>query len=237
MIPKILVSFSATVRPTDQEYLTAIAKAGGEPTPIRPGSSIDVSSFHGLLLTGGEDIDPRLYGEDKLPSCGDIVPLRDTLELTLFGLFLKGNKPTLGICRGEQFIDLFIDSEGPGALYQDLASQYPAPLLPPHQDNRGLPHEEMRKFLHEIKIVPGSRLQQILGGAQVLPANSQHHQAVKRLASSLTVEATAPDGVIEAVRSTQHRWVMGVQWHPEAREVHHIYSPLFDAFVAECKQE
>lgn len=159
----------------------------------------------GLLMHGGADLWPGSYGEEPLRPewSGDRV--RDDYEMALVRAFVAAGKPVFGICRGLQLINV---AHG-GTLYQDIATQKPGALV--HRDA----HAYDLHF-HDVEVLPGTRLAQLLGGQGRHKINSVHHQGIKDLAPGFTVEAVSPDdGVIEAIRHTGHAWVAAVQWHPE----------------------
>ena len=159
----------------------------------------------GLVLQGGTDISPQMYGETPLRPewAGD--PERDRYELELLERFLKLNKPVLGICRGQQLINIAMG----GTLYQDTATQMPGAQV--HQDTSVYDEK-----YHHIEILPGSQLAALYPGVGRAKVNSLHHQAVKALGAGLKVEARSlEDDVIEALRHDGPHYVAGVQWHPE----------------------
>jgi len=159
----------------------------------------------GLVLQGGSDISPRMYGEAPLrPEWGG-DPERDRYELDLFNRFLDAKKPVLGICRGLQVINVALG----GTLYQDTATQKPGAHA--HHD----PTVYDDKY-HCVEILPGTRLAALYPGVKQAKVNSIHHQAVKGLGAGLSIEARSlEDDVIEAVRHEGPQYVAGVQWHPE----------------------
>lgn len=159
----------------------------------------------GLLLAGGVDVNPQEYGEMTQPFCGSIDLERDRVELELTRLALGQGLPIFGICRGVQTLNVAAG----GSLYQDIASQIPASL--PHSRR---PCDPRNRRVHSIEIRPGSLLARALGATRV-EVNSSHHQAVKQVAPGFRVVARAPDGVIEGLESENHRFVLGVQFHPE----------------------
>lgn len=169
----------------------------------------------GFLFTGGEDIDPPLYGEELLPACGALCRERDDFELALMAEVEKLQKPMLGICRGVQVMNVFYG----GSLWQDLESQKG---LEKTLHSPGHYAEQ-----HEVLVTPDTRLASILGPGPI-PVNSSHHQAVK--ATKLAVSARTADGLIEAVEKPGAHFVLGVQWHPERLEDRR----LFEALAAAC---
>jgi putative glutamine amidotransferase len=157
----------------------------------------------GLLLTGGVDVDPSLYGEFPHMMTQAAVPARDALELALLREALEQDLPVLAICRGHQLLNVCLG----GSLLQHIE---PAG----HEINEG-----NLSSWHEVSIESGSRLYDVMGAERVL-VNSRHHQAVTpdRLAPGLRITAMSDDGLAEGVEGTSHNWLVGVQWHPERLE-------------------
>jgi putative glutamine amidotransferase len=157
----------------------------------------------GLILQGGADVSPRAYGEEPLRPewSGDAV--RDAYELELVHEFMEAGKPILGICRGMQLINVALG----GSLHQDLPSQGPQSVE--HE------HATYDKHHHRIDFAPDGKMRQWFGGVEGGNVISIHHQAINRLGREILVEASAPDGVIEAIRWQGRGFVCGVQWHPE----------------------
>lgn len=170
----------------------------------------DLSARHvaealdGLVLQGGADIDPAMYGEQRRATRGPIDPARDRFERDLILAFASVGKPVLGICRGMQLINVAFG----GALYQDLASD--GATVFEHVD--GAAYD---RHMHAARIESGGLLESLYGNAGEVQVNSIHHQGVRRLAEGFVVECRAFDGVIEAIRSSRHEFVFGTQWHPE----------------------
>jgi gamma-glutamyl-gamma-aminobutyrate hydrolase PuuD len=175
-------------------YLEALRQVGIEPTPVTPAAPVDSLGGKGLVLTGGTDIDPSLYGE-PLDSRADVPDReRDDLEQRLLQEALSLDLPVLAICRGMQ---LFNITHAGGSLIQ-------------HMEGHKLAHNGT----HAVKVSAGSRLAEILGcGPQSV--NSRHHQAVANFGAQLVVSAKSPDGVIEALERPDLRFAIAVQWHPE----------------------
>lgn len=155
----------------------------------------------GLILCGGPDVHPSLFGEEIKPACGSICEARDTLEQSLYQYAVGKDMPILGICRGIQTINVF---QG-GTLYQDLPTEHPSDC----QHNMEKPYDRVS---HQVTL--SGPLRDLMELEQ-LGVNSIHHQAVKDLGKDLEVMAVAEDGVVEAVRHTGRRFIWGVQWHPE----------------------
>ncbi|PIC62950.1 gamma-glutamyl-gamma-aminobutyrate hydrolase [Sporosarcina sp. P13] len=206
-------------------YIRAIRRAGGVPfvLPIgMDGIGEICSRLDGLLLIGGDDVDPFLYGEEPHQKLGKVIPGRDEMEIALVKGMIDQDKPVLGICRGHQLLNVAFG----GTIYQDIYAQLSGNLL------QHLQVTDLRFATHSVDIVPDSKLAQIAGTLE-MRVNSLHHQAVKEVKSPLVVTAVAKDGVIEALESTAHRFVVGVQWHPEAlvggQEL--VTLKLFDRFI------
>ena len=211
-------------------YTHAIHHVGGTPIILPPTlTDLDqatlLARLDGLLLTGGEDIAPRHYGQEEEQGLGGVDQVRDQFELGIVKAWLEGenqNRPLLAICRGHQVLNVALG----GTLYQDIASHIPAAL-----DHAYSPGRPMEQLVHSVEIAPESQLAQILG-ATTLPVNSAHHQAIQTPGQGLKIVAHAPDGVIEATESLEHPFAISVQWHPEAMvKVNESMWPLFEAFV------
>lgn len=209
----------------------AITQFGGVPI-VLPNLEMDgieeiASTIDGLLLTGGGDIDPTLFGEEPLPGLGNIVPERDRFEVALIQKMLKLNKPILGICRGAQIMSIAMG----GDMYQDIYSQRDGSLL---QHDQQAPNWHGSHF---VEVTEGSLLRKIVG-VDKFKVNSYHHQALRDMPDGFIVSGVASDGVIESFESTYHTFVMGVQWHPESLISKNDTSSLaiFEAFINECKK-
>ena len=193
-------------------YLRVLSRVGLTPVLVSPAHDADdvaalIGVSSGLVLSGGEDIEPGRYGEEPIPDLFDVNPVRDTMEWRATDAALAKGIPILGICRGLQLLNVFFG----GTLYQDLPTQYGNTLGHFQSAPWGEHH-------HEVRCVEGSRLHQALSECEPLRINSFHHQAVKELAPTLACTARADDGLVEGVESTGHDWVVGVQWHPERHE-------------------
>jgi putative glutamine amidotransferase len=192
-------------------YIDAVIDAGGVPLLLPPGVASSVlrrmyDTVDGVLLSGGADIDPSLYGEERHPKLGMLEPERDMTELSLVRWAVAEGKPLFAICRGMQVLNVALG----GTLYQDIGSQYPTPL---EHDTGSIEHRWDRKD-HPMHIEPASHLAAVLGSTDV-GVNSLHHQAVKTIPPQLRAVAHAPDGMVEAVEGTNGAFVVGVQCHPE----------------------
>jgi putative glutamine amidotransferase len=158
----------------------------------------------GLLLPGGQDINPQLYGEEPHRMLETVDPLRDITEMYLTQRALADDMPIFAVCRGAQVLNVAAG----GTLYQDIHSQLSADCLRHFQDY------SVEWPSHGIQVGAGTRLREIIGEEKVL-VNSYHHQAVKDLAPGFVITARASDGVVEGIESSHHTYVVGVQWHPE----------------------
>lgn len=195
------------MRPT---YMRAIAAAGGLPIILPLETTREdliqaVSTFDGFLFTGGPDVHPFHFQEETLHGCGSISELRDGMELELFKLAVRTNKPILGICRGIQVMNIAAG----GDIYQDIHSQLQ--LEPKLAHQQGAPYSMPA---HLVTITENTLIHQILGSARVR-VNSMHHQTVRKVAPSFTAAGHSVDGLIEAIYMPDKEFVIGVQWHPE----------------------
>jgi putative glutamine amidotransferase len=182
-----------------------------------------LSRLSGVLLPGGGDIDPALFGEAPHPNLGVVQPERDSFELALCRAALQRGMPVLGICRGAQVLNVALG----GTLIQDIPAETASPL-----NHRSNDETELR---HEIDVEPGTLLARIIGEGRH-PVNSQHHQSVRVPAPGLIVSAGSPkDGIIEAVEYRDARFVLGLQFHPEC--LPDLYLGIFREFVRACAGE
>ena len=189
-------------------YMEGIIEAGGIPTmlPLNwDGELLEqiVDRYDGFLLTGGQDLSPKLYGEEPLSLCGECCPRRDEMERKLFAMVFEVDKPLLGICRGIQSINVMLG----GTLYQDLPSQLPSEI----EHHQTPPYTQP---VHEVEIALNTPLYHLLR-KRVLPVNSYHHQGIRELSAELRPMACALDGLIEGVYAPGKRYIWAVQWHPE----------------------
>jgi putative glutamine amidotransferase len=212
-------------------YVRAVADAGGAAVivpPLADGPTLEAiyRGLDGLLLPGGGDVAPRLFGQQPHPCLGSVDEELDQVELTLTRWSLRDGLPILAICRGIQVLNVAAG----GDLIQDIPAQLPGALA--HQSASGLPADWIA---HEVAIVLGTRLAGLVGVAP-LGTNSRHHQAVDRAAEGFVVSATASDGVVEGIEQTGSRFAVGVQFHPEdLYQSQPRAAALFAGFVEACR--
>jgi putative glutamine amidotransferase len=210
----------------NEAYTDALLAAGLTPfvlPPIDPRAALDaLDGVDALLLTGGEDLDPKHFGQSPHEKTGAAHAGRDACELALASAARDGRIPTFAICRGAQVMNVALG----GTLVQDIASQRATDVDHDQSVRR-------TERVHAVSVDEGSMLSRIAGAAEIR-VNSSHHQSVDRVAPGLRVTATATDGIIEAVESTDPAWwMLAVQWHPEEL----VATPedwdrrLFDAFA------
>lgn len=209
-------------------YIDGLDEAGAAPVilPYTCGERAlarAYSACDGILFTGGQDVNPALYKEQKLPVCGECCSVRDFMEKYLLERCLQDDKPAFGICRGLQFFNVALG----GTLWQDLPSQRPGSVLhemkPPYN-----------KPAHAVGFPKDSPLRGLLekDGARV---NSRHHQAIKEVSPRLKISAVSEDGLAEGVYLPGARFLSAVQWHPELDfMVNEDSRLLFSAFVKAC---
>lgn len=190
-------------------YIIALESAGLVPLVVPPLTSASaarsiLSAVAGLVLTGGEDVDPALYGQDRHAKAGTPNRLRDDTEIALVRAARDLAKPVLAICRGPQLLNVALG----GTLIQDIPSQLPGALEHNAKEDRA-------SRVHDVEVEAGSRIARAMGATR-LRVNSLHHQSVRDLAPGLRITARAPDGVVEGIESeSADWWAIAVQWHPE----------------------
>ncbi|HON42517.1 MAG TPA: gamma-glutamyl-gamma-aminobutyrate hydrolase family protein [Bacillota bacterium] len=218
MRPLILVSADCDIESSDSfklqaDYVRAVYLAGGLPlVAVPPMECCDTaeavaelcSLARGIVLTGGSDVLPGLFGEEPHPKLGAVNPVRDRFELALARAAMQADLPVLAICRGMQVLNVAAG----GGLVQDIESCVPGAHAHRVTAPRWLP-------THSVSVVPGSILWKIFRRDSIM-VNSFHHQAVHPVAPGFEVSARASDGVVEAIEKAGSRFMVGVQWHPEA---------------------
>lgn len=200
----------------NEPYVLAIREAGGLPlivTPAHDGEGLRelYGLLDGLVLSGGEDVEPARYGETPAYPNVEVVPERDAMELRLLEWALTDGLPVLAICRGIQVLNVALG----GSLYQDLPTDRPHAVQ--HEQQKADPPVPRPQPSHAVTVLPGSFLASLVGEGEI-PINSMHHQGIKALAPTLVPVAHAADGLIEGVEANDpapSAFLVGVQWHPE----------------------
>lgn len=209
-----------------EEYTHAVQRNGGTPFIIPPMYDLDqdqvLDHVDGVIIGGGPDVDPILYGEEPIPGQGDIGPLRDVFEMEFLKKVLAKNKPFLGISRGLQAINVAAG----GTLIQDIPSQVENCLK--HSQEAEVWHPT-----HHVTIEKGSKAYDIFGTEKIL-TNSFHHQACKTPAPGFKATGWTDDGVIHIIEKEDAVWNLNVQFHPERIDQPYMNN-LFKSFIAACK--
>jgi len=201
------------------QYADAVRDAGGVPLLLPPcpaelaGSALD--GVHGILIAGGQDVDPERYGARRHRMTGDPRPDRDEWELAVVREAVTRDLPLLAVCRGMQILNVALG----GTLIQHLPELVGSHRHAPVKNGFGR---------HEVRLAGGSRLATVLGERTEVATN--HHQSIDRLGDGLVVSGSAEDGVVEAVELPTQTWALGVQWHPEV----HDGKGLLTSFVHAC---
>jgi putative glutamine amidotransferase len=208
-------------------YLDGIRNAGGIPvilplTTSQEDASALLMKFDGLLMTGGQDVNPLLYGQTATDQCCAICRERDEMETFFFREAIEQNTPILGICRGLQMINVLLG----GTLYQDIPSETESKINH-HMES---PYD---RACHQVRLMPGTGLHRLIQ-VEDMGVNSYHHQAVKDLGAGLEVMAKSEDGIVEAVSLPLKKFVWAVQWHPEYDLTKSSSQKIFRAFVDSC---
>lgn len=215
---------------TNEAYSTGVTRAGGVPVMACVTTDLtlareQVAAADGLLLPGGGDIDPAMYGDARDPLCGPSDPVLDFYDWALLDAAREKGIPVFGICRGIQVVNCYYG----GTLWQDWSLRDRGGFKHNHYDSPALP-------CHGVDIVKGSFLDRIFGVPH-LEVNSLHHQIVKKIGRDLRIAATSSDGAVEALESTKDP-VYAVQWHPEALLMRESsFLPLWRDFIVRCSQK
>lgn len=210
-----------------QNYLTSVSDLGAIPLAL-PHNVEFVESYidmiDGLVITGGAfDVPPQMYGNKDIHQTVSLKPGRTEFEYAITLAAIKHKKPILGICGGQQLLNVILG----GTLIQHIPDSIANPLAHEQPNPRNQPG-------HDVQIVGNSLLANIVGEAKIA-VNSAHHQAVDKVGQGVIVNATAPDGVIEGIEYPNHPFCLGVQWHPEYN-VSGADAKIFAAFVAACRK-
>lgn len=207
----------------DHRYAEAVNDASGHPVLLPIAYRKDtlrryLEGIDGLVIVGGDDVDPRLFGEDPTPGTNVIYPQRTTFETWLYKTGRRRQLPILGICYGMQLINVL---EG-GSLHQEIPRRPGAPKV----DHQGLRHQA-----HRVRIIQDTRLAAVTDSRWALVATG-HHQAIRDLAPGFIPSAVADDGVIEAIENPDMAHILAVQWHPERRRHSAVTRRLFRSFIS-----
>lgn len=210
------------------DYIEAVEKCGGIPLVIPTQGNVNnvkslINMVDGIILAGGNDIDPLLYHENPINALGLIIREVDDFYMDVIKLADKLNKPILGICKGHEALNVAFG----GTLYQDIVTQKKDALK--HYQN-SLRYETT----HAIEIIPDNVLYDLFGGH--LLVNSFHHQAIKELSNSFIALAYSEDGIIEAIEKKEGTYMLGIQWHPEMMITvnNENMINLFKVFLEKC---
>ena len=212
-----------------EDYQQAVLHVGGEVRVLEPSMSVAdaLAGIDGLLLTGGEDVDPTRYGETAHPTVTELDPQRDKFETDLVTEARARKLPILAICRGVQLLNVACG----GTLVQDIPSQ----ITSGTEHLLAVPQHQSYDLAHEIWVDKGTVLAELmndrLNGTDTCDVNSRHHQAVKTLATGFRASATAPDGVVEAIEDPSAPFCVGVQWHPENFWRTGEFRSIFEGFL------
>ena len=213
------------------DYEEAVRRAGGDVRILDYATDAPadiVGRVDGILLPGGDDVLPSIYGAVAHPTVELAEPGRDAYELELARRATDADVPLFAICRGVQVLNV---ARG-GTLVQDIPSELPDAI--PHEV-RDTPHT----IAHDVWVSEGTLLHDLLRDridGDACPVNSRHHQAVQKVGTGLVVSATAPDGVVEAVEDPSQRFCVGVQWHPENFYRTGEFRALFEGFVTAARE-
>jgi len=214
----------------NNDYVTSVYAAGGFPILLPYSSDPSMiqhmlTCAHGILLSGGSDIDPYLYREEPIPALGTINPKRDAFEVSLIQAALDRSIPILAICRG----NLMLNVAAGGSLYQDIYSEHETFI----QHSQIAPRDHAS---HSVQVKSHTLLHRI-AGSDTLRVNSYHHQAIKTLAPGFRSSAQSKDHIIEAIESPHQPFIVGVQWHPCSLIPNQDHAlSLFKAFIHAAKK-
>ncbi len=210
-----------------ENYCTSVSNAGGVPFPLPydlDNVSVYINMLDGLVVTGGAfDIDPSLFGESNKHEKTSPKENRTRFEYLLTKGMIDSNKPVLGICGGEQLINVVLG----GTLIQHI----------PDEIENCLEHEQPNprsEAGHSVEIIEGTLLHKITN-QNIIEVNTAHHQAVKKVGSGVVINSYSPDGVIEGIEYPANKFCLGVQWHPEYH-VTNADTKIFEAFISSCSK-
>ena len=212
-----------------RDYTVSVEKSGGTPillpyTDDEETRESFISLCDGFLFAGGADIEPKYYGEERLPTCERTFEYRDEYDLAMLGRTLETGKPILAICRGMQLVNIFFG----GKLYQDIPTERPSEIAHRQTESKYEPS-------HSVRLIENAPLCELIG-KRTMHANSFHHQGVRVLGEGLRVMAEAEDGTAEAVYLEGERYLHAFQWHPERLYPSDADNQnIFKNFVNTCK--
>lgn len=245
--PLILISprkSTATGYPDENTYMDSsvswnqllISEHGGIPVmiPMLDDDSIRqmVELCDGVFLTGGADINPRIYGEEKAEYCGEIQNDRDSAELSMIKYAMEMKKPMLCICRGFQIFNAAMG----GTLYQDIPTQTGTSIKHSNWNVKEFYGYEPDTCAHPVNIVPDTPLAKLVG-ENTIYTNSLHHQGIKQAAPGVIIQAYAPDGIPESFYvDTPDQYIRGYQWHPEFQTENSVKAAIVNEFLDECSK-
>ena len=222
-------TYSAHAR-VNAGYFDAVVAAGGLPFLMPPlGREAEINALldrvDGVILTGGQDMDPRRNGQPMTKSIQLMAERREASDRIMIRRIIDKQIPVMAIGLGMQQLNVMMG----GTLHLHLPTDFPKAL--PHFDPTGAPHR------HIVMLEPDTRIDEIYGGGE-LRVNSRHHQAINALGKGLRIGARSPDGVIEAIEWEEHEWFcLGLQWHPEADTASALDMQLFECFVQSTTRE
>jgi putative glutamine amidotransferase len=206
----------------NDDYLKSLAAVDVDVHAIAPEGDVAraLLGADGVVLSGGHDVDPALYGETLHPACSLAGDARDAFEIEVARRCLRDGVPLLAICRGMQVLNVAAG----GSLIQDLPSQVPVAL--PHGVD-----DTLTTMAHGLEVLPDTLLARAVSAGMATQVNSRHHQAAKVIGQGLIVAAHAPDGIVEAIEAPASPFCVGVQWHPENFWKTGEFLPLFRLFA------
>lgn len=213
----------------ESPYFAALVRAGAKPEEVqlvtRADGQLRAEDFDGILFTGGEDVDPAFYEEEKRYENVHVNRPRDEFEFQWLDRARRENLPVLGICRGAQMVNVRFK----GTLYQDLKNDKPELEINHRQP------DDRSDLTHSVTVTdPDSRLAEVFQGSERV--NSLHHQAIRRVGHGLKVSARSEDGLVEAVEAAgDGPYLVAVQWHPEELVQYSQHLRLFEQFLKECR--
>jgi putative glutamine amidotransferase len=226
-LPRIGVSWVSPGDGATELLCRAVENAGAMAVPLRVEAATwtsDLRTLDGLVLSGGNAIDPRRYGQVNEGLCRTVIPRRDDLEHEAFAWCRAHGLPVLGVCRGLQFVNVACG----GTMLQDV------PITSVVHEATG----DASAF-HTITLVPGTRLAALAGDTSIERVNSRHHQGLRdeHVAAGLRISARAVDGVVEGIEADGDEFIVGIQFHPERTGEVPAFSGIFAALVARARTE